>query len=475
MRDSTFQLAQRVSEWASRSGDGAAFIDAATGASLSYAQLARACQGLANTLSRDVPPGATLVLQCPNRIDFPVWLLGILAAGLNVLPVRPDIAAAELRELCARARAAAIVSTSDDDRSEAAPRRLPLQGWRDLLNQSANARDPATTGSLLLTSSGTTGSCKIVRRTALSLDRVADAMVAAIGFDTDDVVLASVPLSHSYGVEHGLLAPLWAGSTVRLCDGLDIGVIASELAASISIFPTIPPAIEMLAALADVPAQMRRLRLVYSAGGALPATVHQRFHQRFERHIGQVYGMTEIGSVTFNDPRIAAFDPGSVGRPLAGVSFRISAGDGEILAKSPFMLEDYLGEPPPALINDHLRTGDLGRIDSENRLYITGRVRLLIEAGGRKVNPFEVEAALSAHPDVVECVVVPMKQTDTIQRLRAVIVPRDPQRPPAVKAIRAFLRERLAGFKVPRAISYRSALPRSAAGKVLRQQVEAEA
>jgi acyl-CoA synthetase (AMP-forming)/AMP-acid ligase II len=139
------------------------------------------------------------------------------------------------------------------------------------------------------------------------------------------------------------------------------------------------------------------------------------------------------------------------------------------------MLEEYVDEPPPSLVDGRLRTGDLGRIDSESRLYITGRARLLIEAGGRKVNPFEVETVLSAHPDVVECVVVPMKQTDTIHRLRAVIVPRDPQRPPPAEAIRAFLRERLAGFKVPRAISYRSALPRSAAGKVLRQQVEAEA
>jgi acyl-CoA synthetase (AMP-forming)/AMP-acid ligase II len=475
MRDPTFQLARRVCDWALRRGDRAAFVDAATGASLSYAQLARARDGLAKTLSRDLPPGATVVLQCPNCIDFPAWFLGILSAGLNVLPVRPDIAAAELRELCTRVRAAALVSAFDDDCSGITPKRLPLQGWRAGFDEYADAGNPVGIGSLLLMSSGTTGSCKIVRRTAPSLDTVADAMVAAIGFDPEDSVLASVPLSHSYGVEHGLLAPLWAGCTVRLCEGLDIRVIAGELAASTSIFPTIPPAIEMLAALADVPTRMPKLRLVYSAGGALPATVHQRFFERFKRPIGQVYGMTEIGSVTFNDPRIAPFDSGSVGRPLAGVSLRISPEDGEVLAKSPFMLDDYVDESPPALIDGHLRTGDLGRIDPENRLYITGRVRLLIEAGGRKVNPFEVEAALSAHPDVVECVVVRMRQTETIHRLRAVIVPRDPERPPPADAIRAFLRERLARFKVPRAISYRSALPRSAAGKVLRQQVEAEA
>jgi acyl-CoA synthetase (AMP-forming)/AMP-acid ligase II len=300
-------------------------------------------------------------------------------------------------------------------------------------------------------------------------------MAETIGFQASDVVLAPVPLSHSYGLEHGLLAPLWAGSTIHLCDGFTIDVIVRELGENTTIFPAVPSVIEMLATLNDALRTTPKLRLVYSAGGVLPAAVGQRFVERFHVPIGQVYGMTEIGSVTYNDAQKPPFDAASVGRPLPGVSTRISDENGEVLVRSPFMLEEYLGESTLPLSDGHLRTGDIGRIDEHGRLYITGRVRLLIEAGGRKVNPLEVEAALSAHPEVNECVVVRMKQTDTIHRLRAVIVARDPNRPPAAEQIRAFLRQRLAGYKVPRVIDVRPALPRSATGKVLRQQVEAEA
>jgi acyl-coenzyme A synthetase/AMP-(fatty) acid ligase len=188
--------------------------------------------------------------------------------------------------------------------------------------------------------------------------------------------------------------------------------------------------------------------------------------------------MTEIGSVTFSEPRSADFASDGVGAAMKGVSIRILdaelGGEGEVAIRSPFMLDEYVGEVTP-LIDGHFRTGDIGRIDARGNLRITGRVRLLIEVGGRKVNPLEVEAVLSDHPDVNECVVVAMRQTDTIHRLRAVMVARDPDHPPTAEAIRQFARQRLAGYKVPRAIEFRRMLPRSATGKLLRHQVENDA
>src|SRR5205823_3505140 len=95
----------------------------------------------------------------------------------------------------------------------------------------ANAPDRShDTGGLLLLSSGTTGQPKIVFRDARSLDAVSEAMATAIGFRDSDQVLACVPLCHSYGIEHGLLAPLWAGSTVHLSRGFDLRVALRELA-----------------------------------------------------------------------------------------------------------------------------------------------------------------------------------------------------------------------------------------------------
>jgi acyl-CoA synthetase (AMP-forming)/AMP-acid ligase II len=480
MPEPTFQLAQRIRERASRDGTRPAYVDAQTGSTLSYAEIFRYSRSLAVGLLRDLPAGATVLLQSANTLAFPVWFVAIISCGMNCLPVHPEATEAELRELVRRANVSAFVGCDEaaDLLADVVPSRMPLGRCRVDSAADLTAAELVAPGSLLLTSSGTTGLPKIVRRSAASLDAVADAMVAALGFRPDDVVLASVPLSHSYGVEHGLLAPLWGGSTVHLCDGFNIEVIARELAEHATVFPAVPAVIEMLATLTDVPPAMRKLRLAYSAGGILPAAVHQRFAERFGARVGQVYGMTEIGSVTFSNPLSVDFTAASVGKPMQGVSIRIldvdSNGEGEVAIRSPFMLQEYLGEPAP-LIDGHFRTGDIGRSDARGELRITGRVRLLIEVGGRKVNPLEVEAVLSSHPDIGECVVVALKQTDTIHRLRAVLVARDPDHPPTAEAIRQFARERLAGYKVPRVIEFRRSLPRSATGKLLRHQVETEA
>jgi long-chain acyl-CoA synthetase len=210
--------------------------------------------------------------------------------------------------------------------------------------------------------------------------------------------------------------------------------------------------------------------LVYSAGGPLPGPVRDRFSSRFGVRVGQLYGMTEIGSVTFNDPNGASFDPSSVGSAMNDVSIRI-ASDGEVIVRAPSMLSEYIGEPLP-LIDGHFRTGDLGQLDVHGRLTITGRARLLIDTGGLKINPLEVEGVIVQHPGVAECVVVPVRQSQTVERICVVVVARDEQAPPTVESIRSFARERLAAYKVPRLVLFRDRLPKTATGKIQRHLVE---
>jgi acyl-coenzyme A synthetase/AMP-(fatty) acid ligase len=127
------------------------------------------------------------------------------------------------------------------------PLAIPLDEISRLPRSASPSRDH-TTGGLLLLSSGTTGKPKIVFRDARSLDAVSEAMATAIGFRESDHVLACVPLCHSYGIEHGLLAPLWAGSAVHLARGFDLRVAQRELSESpVSIFPGVPFMFEMLA------------------------------------------------------------------------------------------------------------------------------------------------------------------------------------------------------------------------------------
>jgi acyl-coenzyme A synthetase/AMP-(fatty) acid ligase len=142
-------------------------------------------------------------------------------------------------------------------------------------------------------------------------------------------------------------------------------------------------------------------------------------------------------------------------------------GEGELAVTAPSMLSRYFDDPLP-LREGLFHTGDLARLSADGNLYITGRTGLLIETAGRKVNPLEIEAVLTSHPGVAACLVLPMRQTETVQRLRAIIEPREGATPPSDDELRAFARERLAPHKMPRTFECRKALPRTSTGKLLR-------
>ena len=212
---------------------------------------------------------------------------------------------------------------------------------------------------------------------------------------------------------------------------------------------------------------MPSLRKAYSAGGPLPQKVFERFLERFGHRVGQLYGATEIGSVTFSDPTREDFDPSSVGRPMENVEIDIA--DEQVQIMAPSMFSGYIDERLDLSDGGFFPTGDLGRITDHGDLVITGRSKLFIDVGGLKVNPLEVEEVLSQHPGVAECAVVPIRLSETVSRSKAVIVAHDHHQPPKADELRAFARERLAGYKVPRVIEFRESLPKSPTGKILRQ------
>ena len=138
------------------------------------------------------------------------------------------------------------------------------------------------------------------------------------------------------------------------------------------------------------------------------------------------------------------------------------------------MLSGYLDGETAPLIDGHYLTGDLGVLNEHGALKITGRLKLLIEIGGRKVNPAEVEAVLCEHPAVGACVVLPMRLSETVCRLKAIVTPARPGMELPAQDLRRFARERLSGYKVPRIFEVREALPTSPSGKVLRRLVESQ-
>jgi acyl-CoA synthetase (AMP-forming)/AMP-acid ligase II len=490
------QLLEKLRSYAQQQGSDIAIrqIIPSNQCALTWLELSDRVSALAGALAHTLPGGSVVMLCSGNRPEFTVAFLATLAAGMTVFPIAPDIAGPELLSAGQRSGAAALLTIEqsgvpvDGVFSRREP--WPLCATDAMLHLSPAWPARAIAGpGLLLLSSGTTGQAKIVRRSGASLDAVSRNMVDAIGFTPADRVLAAVPLCHSYGMEHGLLCPIWAGSAAHLYDRFDLPAALDELGrGAITVFPGVPFMFEMLAGGAGSPrAGPLSVRRAYSAGGPLPAALFQAFHEKFGVRITQLYGATEIGSVTFNDPAIAPFDPASVGRPMTGVSIRIFdpqspnidrplpiGSEGHVAIAAPSMLSEYLGGDPPPLAGGHFLTGDLGRLDAAGALTITGRIKLLIDVAGRKVNPLEVEQVMCTHPAVGQCVVVPLRMSATLCRLKAIVTPVRPGELPEVSDLRKFARARLSAYKVPRVFEIRSSLPRSAAGKVLRQALEVE-
>lgn len=428
-----------------------------TGKAINYRQLDTGVTDFASVLRARLTEPSTVLVKISNRIDFVIAFLAGLSAGHAVFPVPTDLADAELCCAAKQCRARALITSN-----------LKVEICPDA-GQSCVAER-----ALLLQSSGTTGLPKIVCRPAAALDASARQMCQAVGFRGEDQILMCVPLSHSYGLEHGLLAPIFAGSSVHLVNGFDLNLIRRELAESgITLFPAVPPVFEMLPSLAADDARFPRLRLPYSAGGPLPISVNEAFHRQFGTYIAQLYGASEFGSVTFADPDAPHFDPGSVGSPMAGVELKLDA-DNQLHIRAQSMMRGYVGDESPLSSDEFFPTGDLARIDRHNNLTITGRLKLLIDVGGRKVNPLEVEQFLRQHPAVGQCVVVGIQQTQTVRRLKAVVTASGAQSPPNADDLRRFLRGRISAYKIPRIFEFRDSLPTSSAGKVLRHLVENE-
>jgi long-chain acyl-CoA synthetase len=293
--------------------------------------------------------------------------------------------------------------------------------------------------------------------------------------DPRDRVLCAVPLFHTYGLGCCMLAALRNAATLVVMDepnpfllrrGAALELLERE---AITVFPGVPFQFRLLAEAPEQHADLSALRLCFSAGTALDPDTFTAFRDRFGIAVRQLYGCTEAGTLTVNldmDPVVTA---ASVGWPVGDV--QVDVADGEVLVASPAMTDGYADMPAlsrEAFRHGWFRTGDLGRLDPDGRLYLTGRRKLLIEVGGFKVDPVEVQDVLCAHPQVREAVVVGVPANGG-EAVKAVVVV--PEVELSDRELLRHCREHLASFKVPQIVERRTEIPRSPLGKILRKHL----
>ncbi len=307
---------------------------------------------------------------------------------------------------------------------------------------------------LLLFTSGTTGVPKAAQLTAGQLRSSALASNAVVGLDARSRFLCCLPLFHIGGLSIALRCAE-AGATLLLHERFDAGATARALedgATHVSL---------VASTLARTLDQLRRplsqVRAALIGGGPVSQPLLDRARAA-GLPVLQTYGLTETcAQVTCERPGEA--DGTTAGPAMPGMELRIA--DGEIEVRGPALMLGYLGQPP--LPRDWFRTGDLGALDARGRLTVFARRVDLILSGGENVYPAEIETALLEHPAVLEAAVVPVADERWGQAGCAFVALRNDC------DLQAFLRGRLAGFKIPRQFIRVDALPRTAAGKVDRR------
>jgi O-succinylbenzoic acid--CoA ligase len=299
------------------------------------------------------------------------------------------------------------------------------------------------------------------------------AVVSALnlGLHADDCWLACLPLFHVGGLSI-LLRGVICGMRVVVQSRFDPAEVNAAIdTCGVTIVSVVSTMLDRMLAERGGRPYPTSLRCVLLGGGPAPLPLLER---AADAHVPvvQTYGLTETASqVVTLAPEDALRKLGSAGKALMGSRIRIEP-DGEICVTGPTVSPGYLHHPPRQ--DPWLHTGDLGRLDDEGYLYVLDRRDDLIVSGGENVYPAEVEAALLAHPAVVEAAVIGAPDEKWGQRVTAVVVLRSGAAVTS-EGLTAFARERLAGYKVPRSIDFRTEpLPRNAAGKLLRRALRIE-
>ena len=437
------------------------------GGAMTYGELAAAAHDFAARVrARGLGAGHRLAITLTNRPELAVAVLGGLAAGTTVAPLDPLLKTEERDDILADLAPALVVEPDVTGQ----PR-----------ERATGAAARGTPAALVLYTSGSTGRPKgaVLSHAALAFANHSWAG-PVIGLREDDVVLAALPLSHAFGLNGALLAPLLAGVTVRLVERFVPEAVAEVLARDgVTVLPGVATMFHRLLELPDFTGAPR-LRLGVSGAAPCPWELAQAWRARTGVRIVRGYGSTELFRPLSYLAADATDYPDCVGRPVPGVEIRVvdddghavAAGEeGELLIRTPAVMDGYLGnaaETAAVLAGGWYSTGDLARLTPDGYVAIVGRKRERIKRGGYSVFPAEVETVLLAHPAVSEAAVVGVPDAALGEEVAAFVALRSTATPDELVA---WCRERLAAFKHPRRITVLPTLPRSATGKVLKAQL----
>ena len=487
---------------ARRTPDRAAVVDEE--GELSYQDLDEAVHAVANGLiEKGVRGGDGVAILARNHRWFLIANYGAARAGARIILLNSEFSGPQIKEVSEREGAKVIIY--DDEYTQAVSKAEPSLGkfralgvnpdsdkpsgstdetLAELIARSSKAPAPKASkhASIIILTSGTTGTPKGANRSTPPTLAPVGGILSHVPFKAGEVTSLPAPMFHALGYLHATIA-MFLGSTLVLRRKFKPPLVLEDIekykATAIVVVPVmlsrILDEIEKMATKPD----LSSLRIVFVSGSQLGAELATRALKDIGPVVYNMYGSTEIAFATIARPKDLELNSATVGPVVRGVKVKllddngneVAQGEvGRIFVGNAFPFEGYTGGGHKQIIDGLMSSGDVGYFDEHGLLYVSGRDDEMIVSGGENVFPAEVEDLISGHPEVIEATAIGVADKDWGHRLRAFVVKKQDASVDE-DAIKVYVRDHLARYKVPREVIFLEELPRNPTGKILKREL----
>jgi fatty-acyl-CoA synthase len=472
--------------------------------SMTFKELDEAAHAVANGLvAMGVKGGDGVAILARNHRWFVIANYGAARVGARIIMLNTEFSGPQIRDVSEREGAKLIIY--DDEYSEAVKLAEPPLGklralgtnpeadepsgsadetLADFIARNSSAPAPKVTkrASIVILTSGTTGTPKGATRNTPPTLAPIGGVLSSVPFRAGEVTSLPSPMFHALGYLHATIA-LTMGSTLVLHRKFKPAIVLEDIPThNVTAMVVVPVMLSrMLDALESMETKpdLSSLRIVFVSGSQLGAELATRALKDLGPVVYNLYGSTEVALATIAGPKDLQMNPATVGPVVRGVKIKILDDDGNelqqgevgrIFVGNSFPFQGYTGGGGKQIIDGLLSSGDVGYFDHNGLLFVSGRDDEMIVSGGENVFPAEVEDLISGHPDVVEATALGVDDPDWGARLRAFVVLRE-EAELSEEAVKNYVREHLARYKVPREVVFLTELPRNPTGKILKREL----